>query len=71
MVSRKRIDVPVDPATDNSAHFTQHSLASGSSRPRTHKNNDELISVLSEAYENKRARQVNEWERRQNVRYLV
>ena len=29
--------------------------------------NDELISMLSDAYENKRARQVTEWERHQNV----
>ena len=29
--------------------------------------NDELIGSLSDAYENKRARQVTEWERRQRV----
>lgn len=29
--------------------------------------NDELIGSLSDAYENKRARQVTEWEKRQRV----
>ena len=34
-----------------------------SSRPRSTEKNDDLILALSDAYENRRARQVGEWER--------
>jgi hypothetical protein len=34
-----------------------------SSRTRSPEKNDDLILSLSDAYENKRARQVSEWER--------
>lgn len=32
-------------------------------------NTDELISSLSESYENRRAKQVSEWERKQRVQF--
>ncbi|HEX8639515.1 MAG TPA: hypothetical protein VF692_15705 [Pyrinomonadaceae bacterium] len=44
-------------------------LTKRSSRSKTNQSNDDLILSLSDAYENKRARQVFEWERvrRQNA----
>lgn len=42
-------------------------------RPRLREGhfNDELIVTLSDSYENKRARQVNEWERKQHVERVM
>ena len=40
----------------------QHSLLSAS-KSRSIEKNDDLIISLSDAYENRRARQVGEWER--------
>jgi len=44
-------------------------LTKRNSNPKDNQSNDDLIVLLSDAYENKRARQVMEWERvrRQNV----
>jgi hypothetical protein len=44
-------------------------LSTRNSKPKENQLNDDLIVSLSDAYENKRARQVFEWERvrRQNV----
>ena len=42
-------------------------LSSQKSQSRENPFNDEVIGSLSDAYENKRARQVTEWERRQRV----
>lgn len=44
-----------------------------SRKPKSKENplNDELIVSLSDAYENKRARQVTEWERRQRVQRVA
>lgn len=41
---------------------TPHTLLS-SSRTQSMEKNDDLIVTLSDAYENRRARQVGEWER--------
>ncbi|HEY2867293.1 MAG TPA: hypothetical protein VGJ02_09390 [Pyrinomonadaceae bacterium] len=46
---------------------TSHSPSFERSQSRENLLNDELIVSLSDAHENKRARQVNEWERRQKV----
>ena len=40
----------------------QHTLLS-SSRPRSNEKTEDVIVSLSDAYENRRARQVGEWER--------
>jgi len=44
-------------------------LTKRNSKSKDNQSNDDLIVLLSDAYENKRARQVMEWERvrRQNV----
>ena len=42
-------------------------LSSRKPQPKDNRTNDDVIMSLSNAYENKRARQVNEWERRQQV----
>lgn len=47
--------------------FASKRLSSRKSRSKENPLNDDLILSLSDAYENKRARQVTEWERRQNV----
>jgi hypothetical protein len=49
----------------DAAVIISHALSSGRSRDKYI--SDELIVSLADAYENKRARQVNEWERRQHV----
>ncbi len=41
------------------------------SQSRENPLNDDLIVSLSNAYENRRAQQVTEWESRQNVRYAA
>jgi hypothetical protein len=46
-------------------------FTSSASRSRENNLHDELIVSLSNAYENKRARQVTEWEFRQSVRRAV
>lgn len=40
-----------------------HPSLSSSTKARLAEKNDDLIVVLSDAYENRRARQVGEWER--------
>jgi hypothetical protein len=42
-------------------------LSSGRSHSNDNPLNDELIVSLADAYENRRAQQVSEWERRQHV----
>ena len=54
------------------ANYISQILSTRSSKPKenqTNQTNDDLIVSLSDAYENKRARQVFEWERarRQNA----
>ena len=51
----------------DAAAIISHALSSGSSRTKDGFFNDDLIVSLSDAYENRRARQVTEWERRQHV----
>ena len=54
---------------NNENTFPAYSSGRVSSRKTNSKDNpfnDDLIVSLSDAYENKRARQVTEWERRQN-----
>ena len=42
-------------------------LSTSRSQQKDTRINDELIVTLADAYENKRARQVNEWEKRQRA----
>jgi len=49
------------------ASRSSHSTSFERSQTRENPLNDELIVSLADAYENKRARQVNEWERHQKV----
>ena len=51
------------------ASYVSQILSSRSTKSKENLSNDDLIAALSDAYENKRARQVFEWERarRQNA----
>ena len=51
------------------ANYVSQILFSRSTKSKENLSNDDLIAALSDAYENKRARQVFEWERarRQNA----
>jgi hypothetical protein len=55
-----------DSRQDASA-IINHALSSARSRSKDNRYNDDLIVSLSDAYENRRAQQVNEWERHQRV----
>jgi hypothetical protein len=44
-----------------------HALSSGRSLSKDNYKNDDLIVSLADAYENRRARQVTEWEMHQHV----
>jgi len=51
----------------DAAAITNHALSSSRSRSKDNFFNDDLIVSLADAHENKRARQVNEWESQQHV----
>ena len=61
MANRNRINT-VGAARNTPGTTDQLSLPS-SSNPKINEKNDDLIVSLSDAYENRRARQVGEWER--------
>jgi hypothetical protein len=67
----KSIDGEVDKLNrqDAAAVIThlRDALSSGRSHSKENILNDDLIVSLADAYENRRARQVSEWERRQHV----
>ena len=68
----KRIERDVAPQLDklnaqDGAAIISHSLSSSSSQSKDNFFNDDLIVSLADAHENKRARQVNEWERQQHI----
>jgi len=68
MVNRTQKDFALqknDPQDTSPA--IHHSRSSARSRSQENIHNDDVIISLADAYENKRARQVNEWERRQVV----
>jgi hypothetical protein len=69
MVNRTKQDTAPDLNRPNPkvASPTGHSPSFERSQPGENTPNDELIVALADAYENKRARQVNEWEQRQKV----
>ena len=59
----------IDPTNGNVNRTTRHETQTFSSHPLHLRENpriDDLIVSLSNAHENRRARQVNEWERRQH-----
>ena len=51
----------------DAAAIINHALPSGRSQSKENFKNDDLIVSLADAYENQRARQVTEWEKRQHV----
>lgn len=51
----------------DAAAIVNHALSSGRSQSKDNFINDDLIVSLADAYENRRARQVTEWERHQHV----
>jgi hypothetical protein len=63
MVNRKNTNVArdIDRVNENESSTQLLSTRQPSLRERT--TNDDLIGSLANAYENKRARQVSEWER--------
>jgi hypothetical protein len=73
MVKRidKQVDNEVDKLNEKDAKailtHARNSLTSGKTRSNESNYSDELIVSLADAYENKRARQVNEWEKGQRV----
>lgn len=68
MVNRIRQDVaPEHDSINSHQNALSHALSSSRSPSKNDPINDELIITLADAYENKRARQVNEWERRQRA----
>lgn len=79
MVNRidRRVAGEIDKLNENDSlavlSYISELLSSRKSQPKDTLINDDLIMSLSDAYENKRARQVVEWERlgRQNVRQSV
>jgi hypothetical protein len=71
MANRTKKDVALqhnDPHTKDTLTAIRHSFSSSRTRTQENPHSDDLIVSLTDAYENKRARQVNEWERRQVVR---
>ena len=66
----KRIERDVAPDNLNAqdaAAIIKHALFSARSQQKDTFFNDDLIVSLADSYENKRARQVTEWEMRQRV----
>jgi len=65
----KRDDRRVAPERDkkDAAAVISPAILSRRSQSKDSFTNDELIVSLGDAYENRRARQVNEWEKRQHV----
>jgi hypothetical protein len=51
----------------DAAAIINHALSSGRSLSKDNYKNDDLIVSLADAYENRRARQVTEWEMHQHV----
>jgi hypothetical protein len=62
-----KIDTPDENDTLSALSYIPETLSSRKLKSKENTLNDELIGSLSDAYENKRARQVTEWERRQQV----
>ena len=62
MATMNRDNTAGDIRNDSKRNAPQPLLSSGKSRSTDH-NNDDLIGSLAERYENRRARQVGEWER--------
>jgi hypothetical protein len=65
----KRDDRRVAPELDkkHTDPVINHAILSGRSRSTDSSTNDDVIVSLADAYENRRAQQVNEWEKRQHV----
>jgi hypothetical protein len=71
MVIRTRKDAALQhdkPYLQDDPALVRQSLSSARSRSKENIHHDDLIVSLGDAHENKRARQVTEWERRQVVK---
>jgi len=67
MVNRNDRRVASELDKKDATKITSPAILSGRSQSKDSFTNDELIVSLGDAYENRRARQVNEWEKRQHV----
>ena len=67
----RRIDRKPGKLAGNCHNFASEEFSSRNLQIKESPLTDELIVSLANAYENKRARQVSEWERRQNFRRAV
>ena len=67
MVNRTKQENAPDLNRRNASPTVSHFSLPSKIQARENILNDDLIVSLADAYENKRARQVNEWERRQKV----
>jgi hypothetical protein len=67
MVKRTTPDFASDKLNTQDAAIVNHPLSSDRSRSKDSLFNDDVIVSLADAYENQRARQVTEWEKRQRV----
>lgn len=63
MVNRKNTNVARDARRINENETSTQLLSTRQSSQRERTKTDDLIGSLANAYENKRARQVSEWER--------
>ncbi len=67
----RRVDRKSGTLAINSRHFASEEFSSRNRQIKEPLSTDELIISLANAYENKRARQVSEWERRQHFRQVA
>ena len=63
MVNRKNTNVARDTRRINENETSTQLLSTRQPSQRERSSNEDLIGSLANAYENKRARQVSEWER--------
>lgn len=63
MVNRKNTNVARDARRVNENETSTQLLSTRQPSQRERSNSEDLIGSLANAYENKRARQVSEWER--------
>jgi len=68
MVNQTRQNVAPEPDKFSAPNVVNSpALSTSRSQQKDNRINDELIVTLGDAYENKRAQQVNEWEKRQRA----
>jgi hypothetical protein len=67
MVKRDDRGVAAERDKKHTATVVNPAILSGRSQSKDSLTNDDVIVSLADAYENRRAQQVNEWEKRQHV----